>query len=98
MMNLYDYEITIKEVDPSNNNNKMCMIYVSGVEIDDGKYEREIVVPQNINQQLIFDDNPEKLFTRVRFTYPIVNSEKEFAIRFNVIDKASYFYVLYTYL
>ena len=90
MMNLYDYEITIKEVDPSNNNNKMCMIYVSGVEIDDGKYEREIVVPQNINQQLIFDDNPEKLFTRVRFTYPIVNSEKEFAIRFNVIDKANY--------
>ena len=48
------------------------------------------MVPQNINQQLIFDDNPEKLFTRVRFTYPIVNIEKEFAIRFNVIDKANY--------
>ena len=95
VINLYDYEVIIKEVDPSNNNNKMCMIYVSGVEIDDGRYEREIVIPQNINQQLIFDDNPDRPFTRVRFTYPIVDRDKEFAIRFNVIDKANYYLNVY---
>ena len=94
-MNKYGYEVAIKEVDPSNNNNKMCMIYMSGVEIVDDFYEREIVVPQNINQQLIFDDDPEKEFTRVRFTYPIVDREKDFAVRFNVIDKAYYMLNVY---
>jgi len=90
-MNLYDYEVKIKEVDPSNNNNKMCMIYISGVEIDnENKYEREIAVPQNINQQLIFDDDPKIDFRRIRFTYPIVDISKDFAFRLNVIDKAHY--------
>ena len=86
-----NYEISIKEEDLSNYNNKMCMIYISGIEIDkDNKYEREIVIPQNINQQIIFDDDSDKDFRRVRFTYPIVDIEKDFAIRFNVIDKAHY--------
>ena len=90
-MDLYGYTVKIKEVDPSNNNNKMCMIYISGVEVDNiKKYEREIAVPQNINQQLIFDDDPKRDFRRVRFTYPIVDIHKEFAVRFNVIDKAHY--------
>ena len=90
-MNGCNYEISIKEEELSNYNNKMCMIYISGIEIDnDNKYEREIVIPQNINQQIIFDDDSDKDFRRVRFTYPIVDIEKDFAIRFNVIDKAHY--------
>ena len=91
VMGLYDYEISIKEEDPSNINMKMCMIYVSGVEIDnDNQYEREIVIPPNINQQMIFDDDPKKDFRRVRFTYPISDIGKDFAFRLNVIDKAHY--------
>ena len=94
---LYDYEISIKEEDPSNINNKMCMIYVSGVEIDNNnQYEREIVIPPNINQQMILDDDQKKDFRRVRFTYPIADIGKDFAFRLNVIDKAHY--VLNAYL
>lgn len=37
----------------------MCMLYVSGFEITED-YEREIVVPENINQQIIFEDNFKK--------------------------------------
>ena len=82
----YDYEIKIKETEPSNYNNKMCMLYISGYEIDPRSNEREIVVASNINQQIIFEDN----FKKIKFTYPIVNIKKEFSIRFNVIDRAYY--------
>ena len=90
-MDMYDYQIQIEEVDPSNNNNKMCMIYVSGVEEDnENQYLREIVVPQNIGQQIIFDNTEENNFHRVRFTYPVADVKKDFIIFLNVIDKAHY--------
>ena len=82
----YDYEIKIKETESSNYNNKMCMLYIAGYEIDSRSNEREIVVASNINQQMIFEDN----FNKIIFTYPIVNINKEFSIRFNVIDRAYY--------
>ena len=82
----YYYEIKIKETEPSNYNNKMCMLYIAGYEVDSRTNEREIVVGSNINQQIIFEDN----FNKIKFTYPIVNTRKEFIIRFNVIDRAYY--------
>lgn len=85
-LDCYDYEIKIKETESSNYNNKMCMLYIAGYEIDSKNNERAIVVGSNINQQIIFEDK----FSKIRFSYPIVNTNKEFTIRFNVIDKAYY--------
>ena len=81
----YVYGIFIKEQDLSNYNNKMCMLYVSGYEAE-RSYERDIIVGENINQQIIFDKNLKK----VRFLYPHADPTKDIAIHFNVIDKAFY--------
>ena len=53
---MYDYRIEIEELEPSNNN-KMCFLDISGVKEDnDNKLQREIFIPQNIGQQIIFDN------------------------------------------
>ena len=55
-IDMYDYRIEIEELEPSNNN-KMCFLDISGVEEDnDNKIQREIFIPQNIGQQIIFDN------------------------------------------
>ena len=82
---LLDYNVKITEQDLSNYNHKMCMLYVSGYEADKS-YDREIVVAENVNQQVIFDEN----FKKVRFLFPHADANKEIAIHFNVIDKAFY--------
>jgi len=81
----YNYEIKIKEPDLSNYNHKMCMLYVSGLESKDD-YEREIIIGENLNQQIIF----EKGFEKVRFLYPQADNRKDLAIHVNVIDQAYY--------
>ena len=83
--NYYTYNVKITQQDSSNYNNKMCFLYVTGVEIDD-KINREIVVAENINQQIIFDDK----FKKIRFTYPFVDRQKDLTYHINVIDKAHY--------
>ncbi len=81
----YNYEIKIKEPDLSNYNHKMCMLYVSGLESKDD-YEREIIIGENINQQIIFENG----FEKVRFLYPQADNRKDLAIHVNVIDQAYY--------
>ena len=83
--NYYTYNVKITQQDSSNYNNKMCFLYVAGVEIDD-KINREIVVAENINQQIIFDDK----FKKIRFTYPFVDRQKDLTYHINVIDKTHY--------
>ncbi len=82
----YEYKITITEPDLSNYNHKMCMLYVSGYESFDDLYTSEIVVAENVNQQIIFNDT----FKQVRFLYPQADSTKDLALHINVIDKAIY--------
>ena len=81
----YEYTIKINETDLSNYNHKMCMLYVAGYE-SESKNEREIIVGENINQQIIFQDN----FKKIRFLYPHADAYKDLAIHINVIDKAFY--------
>ena len=81
----YDYEIKITEPDLSNYNHKMCMLYVGGIESDDD-YQKEFIVSENINQQIIFKEE----FKKVRFLYPQADNEKDLAINVNVIDQAIY--------
>ena len=82
---LLDYNVKITEQDLSNYNHKMWMLYVSDYEAD-RSYNRDIVVAENINQQVIFDEN----FKKVRFLFLHVDANKEIDIHFNVIDKTFY--------
>ena len=81
----YDYEISITEPDLSNYNHKMCMLYVGGIESDED-YQKEIIIGENINQQIIFENG----FNKVRFLFPQADAEKDIAIYVNVIDQAIY--------
>ena len=81
----YDYEISITEPDLSNYNHKMCMLYVGGIESEED-YQKEIIVGENINQQIIFENG----FNKVRFLYPQADVDKDIAIYVNVIDQAIY--------
>ena len=83
----FQFNIKILNVDSANYVNKMCMIYVSGYEIEK-QYLREILVPQNVNQQIIFKN--EQNFNTIRFIYPHSNFTQDLSIFFNVIDKAIY--------
>ena len=81
----YDYEISITEPDLSNYNHKMCMLYVGGIESDED-YQKEIIIGENINQQIIFENG----FNKVRFLYPQADADKDISIYVNVIDQAIY--------
>ena len=82
----YQYNIKILEADLSNYNHKMCMIYVAGYETSDDDSITEIVVGENINQQVIFNND----FRTIRFLYPLADPSKELAIYANIIDQAYY--------
>ncbi len=88
----YEYVIKIKEADLSNYNHKMCMLYVAGYESKDDNVETEIVVGENINQQVIFDDT----FKTIRFLYPHANPENDLVIYVNIIDEGFYNLKIYT--
>ena len=62
------------------------MLYVSGYESIDNDFQTEIVVAENINQQIIFNNNLKS----VRFLYPQADPEKDLVIYINIIDQAYY--------
>ena len=81
----YEYNIKITESDLSNYNHKMCMLYVIGFESETDN-SRDIVIGENINQQIIFQNDLKK----IRFIYPHSDITKDLAVHVNVIDKAYY--------
>ena len=82
----YEYKIKILEEDLSNYNNKMCMIYVSGYEATDSDFQTEIVIGENRNELVIFNNNLKS----VRFLYPQADPRKDLTIYANIIDQAYY--------
>ena len=90
---IYKYTIKINEADLSNYNNKMCMLYISGYEAET-KYDREIIIGENINQKVIFNQN----FKKIRFLYPHAYNSGfvSLTVYANVIDKA--FYLIRVYI
>ena len=64
----------------------MCMLYVEGFESESNDDSRGIIIGENINQQIIFENGLKK----VNFVYPHATPSKDIAIKFNVIDKAFY--------
>ena len=79
--NYYNYSISIERAEQSNYNNKMCMMYVAGTKIED-----PIIIGNNVNQQIIFNDN----FKVFKFLYPVPNNKIDLVVYANIIDKAYY--------
>ena len=84
----YEYRIQIKEEDFSSYNGKLCMLYVSSIEINKQHeiYGRDIVIPDNIPQQIIF----KKEVKHISYSYVQVDNEDDLIIKFNVKNKAQY--------
>ena len=89
--NTYTYAMSISDVDLANYNHKMCMLYVGGIESDNDYTKKEIIVGENINQQIIFENG----FTKARFLYPQAENRKDLAIYANVIDEGHYIITVY---
>ena len=88
---MYEYTIKITEKDKSNYDGNMCMVYVMGYESSDSKYQTEIVVSDNVNRKVIFNNE----FKSIRFLYPLVDTEKDLSIFVNILDKAYYYLKIY---
>ena len=84
----YEYNIQIEEEDFSSFNGKVCMLYISSIEINKQHeiYNRDIVIPDNTPQQIIF----KKSIRHISYSYVQVNNEDNLIIKFNVIHKAQY--------
>ena len=86
----YYYSIKIKESDKSEYKNKMCMLYIAGYENENKT--REIIVGENINQQIIFENGLNK----IRFLYPHADAiNDDLVVHINIIDKSIYKYEIY---
>lgn len=57
------------------------MMYVAGTKVED-----MILIGNNVNQQIIFNDN----FKVIKFLYPIPNNKIDLLVYANIIDKAYY--------
>ena len=63
----YEYKIEISEKELSINDNKMCMIYVTGYESNDYDYETEILVPDSLKQKINFSNDPAKNYFHKKY-------------------------------
>ena len=84
----YEYSVEAVNNDIYEYNKKLCMIYISGVEIETTStgMEREISVPENVPQQIVF----EKGITKIKYVYHLVDIKDTVIILFDLIDKAPY--------
>ena len=82
----YDYVVSIKDADLSNYNNKMCMLYIAGYETSTDLIPSEILISENVNQQIIFENG----INTVRFLYPQPDSSKDLVLKVNVVDTSIY--------
>ena len=83
----YSYDITASDTDLSNYETKMCMLYVSGIQISkDENNQKEILMGEGIPQRISFND----YINTIKFIYPIVDESKSLAIFYKVITAAEY--------
>ena len=83
----YDYKISIEKEEKSNYDKKMCMIYVAGYNTKDSYSPTSILIANNVNQQIIFD---ESKFKSVRFLFKHTDLSKSLIVYANIIDLAFY--------
>jgi len=84
----YEYKIIVQKEDLSKYNDKLCMLYMSSIEIYKNHeiYGRDIIIPDNILHQIIFTNKIQHL----SYGYVHVDNEVDLLIQFNVIHKAEY--------
>ena len=82
----YNYTVNIEKVEQSNYKDKMCMMYIAGTKIGE-----PIIIGNNVNQQIIFNDN----FKEFKFLYPVPNNKIDILVYANIIDKAYYKIAIY---
>jgi hypothetical protein len=84
-----EYRITVIEEDISNYyKGELCQIYVSAIELSEehGDYSRDIIIPDNIPQQIMFGKNNK----HITYGYTLVDFENDLLIKFNLKHKAKY--------
>ena len=88
MTGKYEYKINIQEEDYSIYNGKLCMVYVSSVEINKqySQYGRDIIIPDNTPQQIMFNSK----INHISYAYIHVNNEEDLIVKLNLIHKAEY--------
>ena len=84
----YRFRIDITGDDASEYNKKLCMFYITGLELsntNDGS-ERTISVSEGVPQRYIFSNN----YPSIKYSYHISDINKPVIINFNLIDKGIY--------
>ena len=84
----YRFKIEITGTDVSEYNNKLCMFYITGVELSNtnNETERTISISEGVPQYYIFKDK----YTSLKYSYHISDKSKSIIINLNLIDKALY--------
>ena len=84
----YEYKIYVEKEDFSSYNGKLCMLYISSIEINKQHeiYSRDIVIPDNIQQKIKFI----RPIRHISYSYVQVDNKDDLIIQFNVIHKAKY--------
>ena len=84
------YYINAIDTELSDYKNKMCMLYISGIEITKNKessYQKPILMGEGVPHKVIFEN-----ISRIDYIYPISNREKNIEIYLKVINTAEYKY------
>ena len=81
----YKFKIDIVNDDLSEYNNKLCMVYVSGLELSNSNEgaERTISVSEGVPQFYIFTNN----YPYMKYTYFVTDINKQLVISFNLLEK-----------
>ena len=84
----YNYNISIKEFDPSNFQNKKCTLYMNSFKIitENSKKIATLLINENIPQVHQFENN-----LKIRYIYPNYDYIKDTLINFKLINNRKYF-------
>ena len=84
----YKFKIDIIDDDLSEYNNKLCMIYVSGLELSNSNEgtERTISVSEGVPQFYIFTNK----YQYMKYTYFVTDVNKQLVISFNLVQKGTF--------
>ena len=83
----FDYTLKIDEMDNIQSVNEDCMVYISSVEMDissENDYDKEIVIPENIQQQILLNEKTRG----IKFLYPLSETEGNVLLNFIIIQNS----------
>ena len=85
----YTFKVDITKDDSSQYNKKLCMLYITGLELSNSQEgtERTISVSEGVPQYYIFT----KEYPYIKYTYFISDRNNELVIDFNLLDKGTFY-------